>query len=138
MALQCRARSVAAASPVAANVARERSTLVAFPEVPSAPPEPTLPVTPSHRQIRGVLAPLAERVRTCVPGLHGSAPLTLVVVSDGSVVEAHVRGPLESTRAATCIQDIVMNLRFPPFTQERLAVAWAVPLNALEPFMGRR
>ncbi len=117
--LHCRARALGADAPAA------RDTVASTP----ASAEPPLDATPSREEVRVVLGSLPERVSTCTPGLEGVVPVTLTVISEGSVAEAHVQGPLGGTPAGTCVEHAVMDLHFPRFTNPRLVVVWNIQLN---------
>ncbi len=62
-----------------------------------------------------MLGRLASPVRSCAGGQTGTAPVAMVIGSDGAVRSATVSGQFSGTPVGSCIEGVVQRAHFPPF-----------------------
>lgn len=106
---------------------------------PAAAPPPTaapdVPERLNRSAATAVLVGLGGAVRACAHGQTGTAPVAIVIVSDGSVSQANVTGQFAGTPVAECISGVVRRAHFPPFRAAQANITY--PYVILPPRPGQ-
>lgn len=90
----------------------------------AAAPTQELPERPTRQQITSVMGGLNSAVRACAQGQTGTAPVAVVIASDGSVRSASVSGQFAGSPIGECIQGVVNRAHFPAFRASESRVTW--------------
>ncbi|MFO0607541.1 MAG: hypothetical protein U0324_30540 [Polyangiales bacterium] len=96
----------------------------AAPAAAAAAPTAELPERPTRSQITGVLSGLNGPVRSCANGQTGTAPVAIVINSDGTVRSANVSGQFAGTPAGECIAGVVQRAHFQPFRAQQVNITY--------------
>lgn len=98
------------------------------PAAPAAPaaaaPTAEVPERLTRPQITSVLTPLNGAVRACAQGQTGTAPVAIVIGSDGVVRSASVSGQFAGGEIGSCIEGVVRRAHFPQFRAPTANVTW--------------
>lgn len=109
------------------SVAEMMDRVAGGPLTPAAPapaPSAELPERPTRSQITTVLSGLNGPVRSCANGQTGTAPVAIVIGSDGAVRSANVSGQFAGTPAGECIAGVVRRARFPAFRAPQVNITY--------------
>lgn len=129
------ARPAAAAAPPASSTGGARSVDDLMARVaggggapaaaaPAADTTAELPERPTRSQITSVLSGLNGAVRSCTNGQTGTAPVSLVIMNDGTVSQANVSGQFGGSAAGECISGVVRRAHFPRFRAQQVSLTY--------------